>query len=209
MDNIEGEHVTENILLGPDGIYRWVYEMSMYKNPTIFITICKVLGLSLGIVYLFVLFLTVPSGGMDDLIGLTGGFMLIMLFLLALGGVAYLIVAASYGGKYVVLFEMNDTGIKHIHIRSQFKKAQKIGLITAFIGGAAGNLTAAGAGLSASARDTSASTFANVKRVKAYRRRNLIKVDQLLNKNQVYAGEADFDFVYGYISSRCVNAKIS
>ena len=27
-----------------DGIYRWTYELNMYRNPTVLITVLKVLG---------------------------------------------------------------------------------------------------------------------------------------------------------------------
>ena len=31
-----------------DGIYRWTYELNIYRNPTVLITVLKVLGLSMG-----------------------------------------------------------------------------------------------------------------------------------------------------------------
>ena len=40
-----GTKVTPNIILSDDGKYRWIYEMSMFKNPTIFVmsrNSCKV-----------------------------------------------------------------------------------------------------------------------------------------------------------------------
>ena len=52
-----GEKVTENIWLCPDGVYRWSYEFNMLKNPTIIMTVWKVLGISIGIVMGFI-FLT-------------------------------------------------------------------------------------------------------------------------------------------------------
>ena len=40
---LEGKKVSENIYLCPDGVYRWIYEFPMAKNPTILITVWKVL----------------------------------------------------------------------------------------------------------------------------------------------------------------------
>ena len=51
----ENDAVTERIRLCPDGVYRWFYSFSMLKNPAQLFTVWKVLGLSFGIVYLFVL----------------------------------------------------------------------------------------------------------------------------------------------------------
>ena len=52
------------------------------------------------------------------------------------------------------------------------------------------------------ARTEMYSEFGKVRSVKACRRRNLIKVNGLLNHNQVYTEKEDFDFVLNYISSR-------
>ena len=38
----------------PDCTYRWTYELNMYRNPTVLITVLKVLGLSMGLIWLFV-----------------------------------------------------------------------------------------------------------------------------------------------------------
>ncbi len=205
-DNVEGRYVTKNIVQGPDGIYRWIYEMSMYRNPTVFITVCKVMGLSLFIVYVFVLIVSLPSGGIGEFIPITGVFALLIFFMFGLTGAGYLIVAAMYGGKYTVLFEMDETSVKHIQINSQFKKARAAGLITSLSGLLAGNYAAAGAGLLAASKNSRTSEFIKVKSIKAYRSTDLIKVDQPLNHNQIYAAEEDFDFVFGYISERCINA---
>ena len=37
--------------------------------------------------------------------------------------IAYPIYSMIYGGKYIVVFEMNDEGIKHRHIQKQYKNA--------------------------------------------------------------------------------------
>jgi len=36
---------------------------------------------------------------------------------------------------------------------------------------------------------------------------NLIKVNQLLNKNRIYVPEEDFDFVYDFLCQHCTKAK--
>ena len=49
----------------------------------------------------------------------------------------------------------------------------------------------------------STSDFASVRSVQPYKSRNLIKVNELLSKNQVYVNAEYFDFVYDYIRSHC------
>lgn len=207
---VKKEKVTENVYLCRDGKYRWVYEFDMLRNPTILITLWKVFGLSLGLVFLFVFVLDVFQGnigGLTDAWSMIWPFLLILLFLMVLGIIAYLILAASYGWKYMVLFTMDETGVEHRQMKKQFDKAEALGWLAAAGGLVSGNMQAAGAGLLAATRDTSTSTFEKVRKVKSNRGRHVIYVNQTLDHNQVYAEDADFDFVRDYIIRRCVNAK--
>ena len=199
----------KEVRLCADGKYRWVYEMHLLKNPTIFLTVLKVMLISIGIVWLFGMIITVFQGDMNlewfmfwlKVIGIMLG------IFVGLAIISILIMAAILRGKYVVLFEMDEKEVVHIQMPRQVKKAEVIGLITALVGLAAKNPTTIGAGMLAASKSKSTSVFANVRRVKARRRRNLIKVNQLLFKNQVYVPDEDFDFVYDFIKTRCMNAK--
>ena len=83
-----------------------------------------------------------------------------------------------------------------------------IGYIGYFIvGAAAGKPGTVGAGLLAASRTTSTSELANVARLIPCRRMNLIKVNQLLNKNRVFVPDEDFDFVYDFLCQHCPKAK--
>ena len=191
--------VTPNVCLCPDGFYRWIYEYSMMKNPTILFTVWKVLGIAFGAVYLFVTAITLTQthlNRVESILGTTKVFLLLALVFAVISILAYLIVAANYGWKYMVIFEMNEDEVRHIQMESQFEKAQALGWLIAV---AAGSLTAAGAGLLAATRDRSVSVFGNVTSVKADRRRQVIKVNQTLDKNQIYALPEDYDFVLEYI----------
>ena len=86
-------------------------------------------------------------------------FILLALVFAVISVLAYLIVAANYGWKYMVLFEMNEDEVRHIQMESQFKKAQALGWLTAM---AAGSYSVMGAGLLAAARDRSVSVFGSV-----------------------------------------------
>lgn len=196
----------KEVRLCSDGKYRWVYEMNLLKNPTIFFTVLKVMMISVGIVWLFGLVIGLGNMSLDYFLFWTklSGIMLGIFVVLTIVGV---LITAAVLGKYVVLFEMDEKEVVHIQMPRQVKKAEVIGFITVLVGAMAKNPTTMGAGLLAASKSRSSSEFANVRRVKAYRKRNLIKVNQLFNKNQVYVADEDFDFVYNYIKSRCINAK--
>ena len=198
----------KEVRLCEDGKYRWLYEMNMFRNPTIILTVAKVLGgVLLGLWLVFGLLLSAIEGNWDGLLGMTRVLGIVMGVMAVLLVIAYLILCWMYHGKYIVLFEMDEKSIKHIQLPRQFKRAQAMGLITALVGLAAKRPTTAGAGLLSATRQASTSDFKYVKKVKAYPRRHLVKVNETLNKNQVYAATEDFDFVLDWIRTRCINAK--
>ena len=122
--------------------------------------------------------------------------------------IAYIFLAAVYGWKYIVLFEMDEKEIAHIQMPKQFDKAQAMGWVTALAGLAGKSLPAMGAGVLAASKNSSTSVFADVKEVKGVRQQHTIRVNQMLNRNQVYADDPDYDFVWNFITGRCPQAKI-
>ena len=208
---LEAGQVTEHIWRCADGAYRWAYEYDMLRDPTILVTVYKVLGIAWGAVFLLDLILRLTEGNLRSLADLWNGakvFLLIAAIFLVLGALGYLVTTAILGRKYQVLFEMTDDYIKHIQLEKEVKKAEAIGAVTLFVGLMARNFATAGAGVLAKTKTESVSVFKNVKVVKVRRRRHTIHVNQLLEKNQIYAEDADFDFVEQFIRERCLKAKI-
>ncbi len=209
---INGEKVTENIYLCPDGKYRWYYEFPMLKNPTILFTVWNVLGIAGGVIYLIYFLTSIGDNiqyGWGDFLNFTWKyFLFLILFMVVIGGISYLILAGMYGGKYMVLFEMDEEKLIHTQMAKQFKKAQALSWLTVLAGLSGGNLSTAGLGISTATRNSSSSELKNVKEVKVQRRLNTIKLNQGLDHNQVYAEDADFDFVLDFIKEHCPNAVI-
>ncbi|MBO4384214.1 MAG: zinc ribbon domain-containing protein [Clostridia bacterium] len=207
---ITGKRVTENVYLCADGKYRWYYELPMMKNPTILFTVWKVLGISFGIVFLFVAFIDAcDSVDFAESLWATAKIFLILVgifFVISL--IAYFIVAATYGFKYIVLFEMDDEQIVHIQCAKQFKKAQAIGWITMIAGALTGKPAMVGLGLQGAVKNSSTSDYGTIKKLRFKKRRDVIYISHGLSKNQIYAYPADYDFVADYIKSRCKNAKV-
>lgn len=197
-----------DIRLCPDGKYRWYYEYPMLLNPTILYTVWKVMMISALFPALVVFFSSLSEGFLKALLGLVSVLGITFGIMFVLSWLAYFILAACYGFKYIVLFTMDEQGVVHAQQNRQFKKAQAIGWLTAAAGIAQGKPGVVGTGLLVSSKQTLSSTFKNVNKIIGHRRLNTIKVNQLLAKNQVYVKKEDYDFVWEYITSRCPNAKI-
>ena len=186
-----------------DGTYRWIYEFSMLKNPIILLTVLKIFALVLiGMWLFFGLFSIKDEGFPGAYVNEAKALLIPAIILFALSIVAYLILAAIYGWKYIVLFEMNEEGIRHIHMEKQFKKAEAVGWITAFLGAAANKPGITGTGLLAATKQEMLSEFSKVKKMKVLRGFHTIKLDALLNHNQIYADGEDYEFVVEYIKER-------
>ena len=195
--------MSENLKKCDDGTYRWIYEFNMLKNPIILLTVLKIFLLVLvGMWVVFGLFRIGNDGFVGAFVAQAKELLIPALILFGLSIVAYIILACIYGWKYCVLFEMNETGVRHIQMEKQYKKAQAIGWLTAMVGAAAGKPGMAGTGLLAATKNEQATEFIKVKRMRSFRAFHTIKLDSLLNHNQIYAEPKDFDFVLEYISKR-------
>ena len=176
--------------------------MSLYKNPTILLLVLKIFfWVCFGIWIFSILMRGCDASDSEDFLDMalndskfflifTAGFMLLCL-------IGYYFYALIMGGKYCVIFEMDEKGVLHKQMPKQAKKAEVIKALTVLAGLASRNITTTAVGLNA--RTEMYTEFASVKSVKAKRRRNLIKVNETLSHNQVYASAGDFDFVLRYI----------
>ncbi len=190
----------------PDGKYRWYYEFPMLKNPVILYTIWKIM-LIVAIIPAIVVLLS-TKGFLEAFKEFFIVFLITFGIMFVLSIIGYFILAAVYGFKYIVLFEMDEKGITHAQQEKQFTKAQAIGLLAVLAGIAKNDVGMVGTGILSSSKKSMTSQFKNVETVIGIRSKNTIKVNQLFAKNQIYVNDEDYDFVWEYITSRCVKAKI-
>jgi len=194
-------HVTKNITFDADGFYRWAYELNLYKNPTIIFLIWKIFGFILLGLWLFMVLLEFidDSLSLETLLDISEVMLLFGLGFGVLCLVGYLVYALMMGGKYCVLFDMDERGVNHIQMAPQVKKVEAISILTMLVGAMAGRPGVVGTGILAAARTSMYTAFADVRSVEPIPGRDLIKVNELLNKNQVYAEKEDYDFVLNFI----------
>lgn len=207
---VDNDYQGAEVRLCKDGKYRWKYEMNLLTNPTIFLTVYKIFFfVVLGLFLVFGFFIYVIHGNWAGLLDMAKAMLLVMAIFLGLTVLGVLGVALMLRGKYIVHFEMDEKQVVHRTEPKQYRKAQKLGAVTAMAGAARGSLSTAGAGLLSATKSESISVFSDVRRVKPRRLFNVIKVNELLEKNQVYVRKEDFDFVYNFIKSHCPKLKSS
>ena len=126
--------------------------------------------------------------GIDALVSGLQVYGILVLIALPLTLISYGILAMNYGWTYIVLFEMDETGITHLQQPRQFQKAQ---------------------GFAIAAPNSSTTRFSQVRRMKRLPRWDTIKLHGRLHRNPVYVPPADGDFVWNYIAAHCPQAKKS
>ena len=189
------------------GVCRWVYELPMTKSFFLLFEIWKVLGISAGIIVVFLLVINLLSGnGLDGLIGALGTGILVLGLLLILSLPAYWIVTKANNGKYTVLFEMDEEGICHTQIKTD--KAKALEALAILSGAKTGNRTVTGTGLLAASGTSLYSRFSDVRKIQADASRCLILLKGKLIRNQVYTDPEHYDAVLNYIIAHCPQAAV-
>lgn len=185
--------------------YEWMYEFSLWKNPTALMTAFKVLLMGLFVPTTLMFFLTLGNGigkALKVVIFILGYGVILMIILLIIG---YVILASIYGGKYYVLFKMDEKGVNHIQLEKQYKKAQSLEFLTALMAISSGNLAAGGAGILAASKQNLYTSFKDVKKIVINPRRNTIYLNESLKRNQIYVNKEEFQLIKGYILNNCPN----
>ena len=203
---------TTRVEKGDDGVYRWTYALNLFKNPAVLVTVLKIIVPLFSIPLIVTLIRTAIDNSWAEVWNenMWNSSIKMCIFILVLFiGIAllsYLIVAIMYRGKYIVHFTMDEKTLVHATDGAQSQKARRMGYFTIGAGVLSGRPGTISAGMAAT-RTTSTTDLSRVRSIKVRRGINLIKVNQLLNHNQVYVPKEDFDLVLDFLRKNCPKAK--
>jgi hypothetical protein len=203
------EDIGNRVMLCKDGKYRWIHEVNMFKNPSILFDVWKVLGITMLIVIVIVGFILVISGDLDvdGMLGMGKAMLITAAIMAVLSIIGYLVYALIAGGKYIVLFTLDEKEVVHQQMPRSAKKGQIIGDLAILAGLATGRMGTIGTGMLAKSHTSMTTTLSDVKRLTPCPRMNMIKVNETLSKNRVYVCKEDFFLVYNFLCEHCMNAK--
>ena len=184
-----------------DGVYRWYYALNLLRNPTILFMLWKIFFWICVGMFAFMNVIELFDGGYKFKTFIETGkvFGLLLLIFFGLTTLGYFLYAAFNGFRYCVVFEMDEKGVTHTQAKSQFKSNRKLSFLAMLMGVFARNPTLVGSGLLTSTHQSMRSSWESVTSVEIIRKRNVIKVNETLFKNQVYARDEDFDFVEQFV----------
>lgn len=205
---IQDPSLPEGIFRDSNGAFHWQYELNMITNPVILFLIIKLFfGVCFGVGLMMALMMIIVDGDFEDamktLLIVTfgiGGLMVVI------GVIAYFIIVAIKGGKYTVVHTMDETSVQHLQTPAEKDQSKKMRTLLFVMGMLSDSPSAVG--LSMGARDEMESEYKDVKKVIASRSQDLIKVNNVLQHNHIYAYPHQYEFVFNFIASHCPNAKI-
>ena len=206
----QGVKISDNIRLCDDGKYRWVYEVNLWKNASALLETVRFLFLvSLGSGVLLFLFRLgdgdlayALKGAAED----AGVLFAIMTGLLLL---SYPVYAILMGGKYAVLFEMDEKQIEHIQMEKQVKREELVDWLWSINEVIESGALATGLSVRTAESTALISEYEYVKKLRLNPKRNLISVKGPMTANQVYAAPEDLEFVWNHLKEHCPGAKVT
>ncbi|MBQ3860234.1 MAG: hypothetical protein II779_06885 [Clostridia bacterium] len=187
--------------------YRWTYEMSLFKNPTVFLATAKAMGIAVAITIFILGLISLFADGFSadsfrfvgELVLILGGIFAVLLVL------GYLLYAAIMGGYYVVDFTMDEKTVVLSQSAKQAKKAENIGTAAMIMGAITHNRGAVSAGYNSAIRSTTTTEFSHVKKAVVDKKHSVIKL-HTVGWDHVYADGEDFEFAAGWIRSHVPEA---
>lgn len=214
MDNFP-----ERVTLYEDGVYRWHYDMDMWKNRYFILRLMRILALSLGLPTLFVAAMALKNARYlleqgvarekltdylhGDLISLyvIGG---IWLGCLLLALIVYAVAALAMRGTWRQCFQMDETSVALVPNPKTMATMQNLGTAMSILSLAAGK-GADAVRLNRSihnAENSGVSWFESVHKVKPMEKYDIVGVRGLILMNPIYVPREDFDFVRDFIDAR-------
>lgn len=193
-----------------NGEFIWHYNMNLFRDSSVFITLCKIMVLCTSFPYLLVIFLATIEGNFArDFLEISKVFVIIALFMIALSAFSYYIIYVPFhGSNYSIIYEMNANSIRFIESKKDTKKNELMSSIGIIAGIIAGNPTTAGANLLALSKSEMTTTFKHVNKIIIYKNQHMKLISSDLTRNLICYHKDDQTFLENYIIEHCTKAKV-
>lgn len=122
--------------------------------------------------------------------------------------IVWLIMAKARGGWYVVEHMMDENRVVYLSTPEEQRKMHGWTLASFILAIAGDNMTVATNSVALAGAERFDSEYTDVREIQAVKHRDLIKVNNILQRNTIYAAPHQYDFVYKYIVSHCPDAKV-
>lgn len=188
-------------------MYSWHHEIDLLKDVSIIMTVWKIFSLCASFPAIVVMLTELYDGS-----SIIGKLSILLKMYAIIWGIStallfisyYLVFVPMHGGKYRIMFEMDDKGIRHIVASRQMKKARKVAFLGVLVGVFSRSPMLAGSSIISGTRKSMYTSFAGVTKIVLYPKKNkIILVEEHIARNMIYTAPEDFVEVSRYIIGRC------
>ncbi len=192
--------MSDRVVLGDDGKYRWSYKVGMWSNPAIFNTVAIASGISLLVPLVALSLIFIIKGHYEAILDILPIFMIIAAVLIVIVLFSYWIVGRYYGGQFLFNYEMDENGIRFTQSEEDSEKTRNISHLAFMTGMLTKNYGLMGVGMGDNS--TAYSDFSKIYWIRANKKRELITLHSFFLFNQIFVPESDFDEVLRYMEEK-------
>lgn len=193
------------VTLGEDGVYRWSYDMDLYRDHSVVRKVLLIMGVVFLSVLLFITAAAYSCGTLSfALLFPTLVCMAAAVLLFLLGYWIYLMVL---GGVYRFRYEMDENGITSLPSEAAGKAANTVAAVSAaagVLGMLAGKTVpspARSASLACACQSGARTAFRSVRKIRQDPEKGIIRLRCLISSNQIRVGKDDYVFVCSFLRS--------
>ena len=195
---------TDRVTLGDDGVYRWYYDMDMYRNKSILHTLLKVnCFLFPGIMLVSIVMFGILEH--DFFAPIVRGMVVVSLCMWALLSLLYIggfyLAAWLKGGRYRVFFELREDGVNLVW-PEKLDEAFDTGAKAMRVLGAATGSRRLGGRWRPTLKEVSDVSFNTVVNLIAYPQWDMLDLVVIGGKFQIYAMQSDMPLVRDFVMAR-------
>ncbi|MBE6910192.1 MAG: zinc-ribbon domain-containing protein [Ruminococcaceae bacterium] len=198
----------EGIFRDGNGAYHWVYHLDMKRNPVPLLVLLKIMVYICGGMAVIIFFMTWLNH--NTLAAAVKAFAIVFFgiggFLVVIIWTAWLVVMKIHGGNYTVEHLMTEDRVEHLQTQEEIEQSKKVKTLVFVLGMLSDDPGAMG--LAMGGQEELTSRYADVKKIIASPRHDLIKVNNVLQHNHIYAYPHQYKFVWNYLTSHCPNARV-
>ena len=194
--------MSDKIILGDDGKYRWTYVLDPWKNPAVLRVVLIAVGLSFVLPFLILCFIFALEGNLlNALHDILPIYLIVGLVIALITAVVYYGVCKYYKDRFIMLYEMDEEGITFMRCEDDTRKTQNIGELSAWIGLLTKNYGLIGSGLYVANNESARSKFSKLYFITADQKNDMIALGSFLLYNQIFVEQEDFEFVLNFIET--------